>query len=152
MTKPRKLFLFAALLTWVAGAGASRAMTVTSDLHGESDVASYRTWAWRTGGPALDPLVEAHIRAAVEDRLADKGYEKADGDGEADFHVVSQARKNGRYLFGQLRLDLYDAASGELVYSALAADAAPESLKRARKLIDRAVRRMLKELPQRTGE
>lgn len=72
------------------GLGAAAALAeVTVDWDPAVDFAPYRTFAWREGTPASDPLIEKRVRVAVERELVAKGFKEVRED--PDLLVVTHA-------------------------------------------------------------
>ncbi|MBA5867203.1 MAG: DUF4136 domain-containing protein [Nitrospira sp. CR1.3] len=51
---------------------------VTIDFDKEADFSRYRTYAWETGTPVKNDLMDRRIIKAIDDQLATKGFQKAD--------------------------------------------------------------------------
>ena len=64
---------------------------VSVDFDHEAAFTRFKTYAWIEGTPA-NPIAQKRIEAAVDGELAEKGYERADGD--ADFYVVTHAARS----------------------------------------------------------
>lgn len=96
--------LLAATLAACAG------VRVTHDFDPDANFSRLRTWTWMpgaqpepTGDPRLDsPLIDARIRAAVEDVLVSRGHPKVASVEEADFlvdyHLSVERRLDARSI------------------------------------------------------
>ncbi|MBX3461701.1 MAG: DUF4136 domain-containing protein [Planctomycetes bacterium] len=81
-------------------AAACASITVTDDYDRAVDFAALKTWSWRAPKPEAAPptepmpLVDARIRAALEQTLVQKGYPRATatGDFEVAFHTMIEQR------------------------------------------------------------
>jgi hypothetical protein len=183
-SRPAALALAAAL----AAGGAASAMDVESRHAPGADFAAYRTFdhlpRQDTGerGPfAPGSDYDRRLRAALESRLADRGFRQVEAD--PDFLVAySLGRKEmldtsgGRtelapgmsiawevgeveraYTEGTLGIEIVDAASRETVWVGWATeviddpDALLEQPDRLMKKIDKALRRILRRFPPREG-
>ena len=123
-----------------AAAGAAE-IKVNYDL--QADFTRYKTWRWRKGTPAPDPVADKQLRDAIESRLAARGLSRVESraDLEVVYHVAAESKigveKLGykqpffegqatriRYLsFGTLVLDMIDASSRKVVWRGKAQDA-----------------------------
>jgi hypothetical protein len=141
----------------------------------------YSTYTWgspaapaRSSGETEASLLDWRIRNAVERALAAKGYERTDGAATllVDYDVSTrerntdsfreyfQYRRTGAtqgmgesfvrgYGEGTLVLHLVDARTRELAYRASATGVIDESADRSR--LEKAITRMMADLPQSTG-
>ncbi len=57
---------------------AACAPAVTIHFDHDTDFSRYRTYAWREGHPAANPLIDQRIVAAIDEQLAAKSYQKTD--------------------------------------------------------------------------
>jgi hypothetical protein len=139
------------------------------------DFASYRTYAWEKGLPAIRPEVEEHIVRAVERELQARGLTKVDA-AEADLRVRSYAgaagsvTMGGAYAYweewkwgvrgeavkmrarGTLLVELRDAATDRPVWGGLAdenvrLDQATGDPRNAKKKIDGVIQKMFRDFP-----
>ena len=62
---------------------------VDSDYDKTADFTNRRTYAWKTGSEAGNPLTEQHIREAVDAQLREKGLTRTDG--TPDLYVLTHA-------------------------------------------------------------
>ena len=79
---------------WIALAGFGCATEVRVNFDPREDFSSYRTWDWLPPGwqvaaaaRRVDRGLDAQLRAAIERKLVERGYERAPA-GEADFLVT----------------------------------------------------------------
>jgi hypothetical protein len=137
------------------------------------DIASHRTYAWRTGTPAAQQDVQDWIVEVVERELAGRGYVKAEGD-TADMYVKSYAGAEmgsdiqGGYVyyegagFGVVHADPVLSARGVLVVELLDGQTEQKmwrgkasemmtspTAEKARKVIERVSKKMFRSLPKR---
>jgi hypothetical protein len=63
---------------------------VTVDYDKAVDFSKIKTYAWKKGTPAANPLNEERVHKAIEAQLAAKGLTKTDG--EADVYVYSHVK------------------------------------------------------------
>ncbi len=141
----KRQIMIAGLVLIVIQAGCS-GVSVETDFDRDADFSLYRTYTWvkhdrqDDSGLMKDPLVQKHIRRAIETELAARGYRLAD-DGRPDFlvawHIGSKKRidvdhyyygygrigrwgghdvRVSRYREGTLIIDIVDAAEKELVW------------------------------------
>lgn len=84
----RRFALWAVLLSIFAITAASAGVTVDYDKN--IDFSKYKTYAWKPGTPALNPLNEDRVHKAISDMMAKKGLQMVDG--EADCYVYSHVK------------------------------------------------------------
>ena len=63
---------------------------VTVDFDKAADFSKFKTYAWKKGTPAANPLNEDRVHKAIDAKLAEKGLTKTDG--EADVYVYSHVK------------------------------------------------------------
>jgi hypothetical protein len=63
---------------------------VTVDFDKNTDFSKFKTYAWKEGTPARNPLNEERVHKAIEAQLAAKGLTPKDG--EADCYVYSHVK------------------------------------------------------------
>jgi hypothetical protein len=129
------------LAFWAAAASAA---DVKVDYDKDADFSRYKSWSWRPGTPAPNPVADKRLREAIESRLAARGLglvERA-GDLEVVYHAAGENRigveKLGykepgfeneatrvRYVrVGTVMIDMIDAASRKVVWRGQAQDIA----------------------------
>jgi hypothetical protein len=148
---------------------------VTVDFDKSADFSTYKTYAWRPGTPAKDPLMQKRIQSAVDAELAAKGLTKTDG--AADLYVVTHASsKNEKQIdvnnlgyagyrwhgwggwgpttvnmyeipIGTLIVDLLAGKSNELVWRGVATETLSDNPQKVAKLINKVVTKMFKKFP-----
>jgi hypothetical protein len=65
---------------------------VTVDFDKKVDFTKFKTYAWKAGTPAANPLMEERIRTAIDAQLAKKGLTKSEG--AADCYVYSHTKSS----------------------------------------------------------
>jgi len=85
----KSLFLLVAIVILVPITAA--AQKVRTDFDKATSFAGFKTFAWREGTPAKNPLVDQRIIAGVESRLAAKGITKASSVETADLVIAYHA-------------------------------------------------------------
>ena len=73
-----KRFRSALILSLVFVPAIALAQKVAIDYDKAVDFSKYRTYAWRSGQPAPNPLVDKRILNAIDGQLAAKGWTKTD--------------------------------------------------------------------------
>ena len=139
------------------------------------DLREHRTYNWApdnarsTGDPRLDNnrFFQERLHAAVEEQLANKGFEKTDSpdlivrcrasvtqeidDGEADGNGECEGCEAEVYDRGTLFIDLVDARTDRLVWRGWAKgsiDGVIDDQNWMEQSIDKAVARIMRELPR----
>jgi hypothetical protein len=180
MFPSRVLERLAALIILVPTLAGCASMKVYSYVERNLDLTPYRTYDWApmesrsVGDPRLDnnPFFDERVRAAVEQELATKGFEKATSaapDVRLHYHAsVSQDidirglnreygycedADCGPYVYeaGTLLVDLVDARTNKLLWRGWAEgsmDGAIDDQKWMEERIDQAVKRILERLPR----
>jgi hypothetical protein len=171
----QKLWIYALVLTVTALVVPPVAAKVTVDFNKTVDFSTYKTYAWRPGTPAKDPLMQKRIQKAVEAELAAKGLTKTEG--PADLYVVTQASsKNEKQIdvnslgyagyrwhgwgawgpttvnmyeipVGTLIVDLLVGKSNELVWRGVATETLSDNPQKIAKRINKVVAKMFKKFP-----
>jgi len=162
--RPATLAVFLGLALCGAAAGAAE-IKVNYDL--QADFTRYKTWRWRKGTPAPDPVADKQLRDAIESRLAARGLSRVEsrGDLEVVYHVAAE-NKIGvenisykepffegratriRYLsVGTLVLDMIDASSGKVVWRGEAHDATTPAPRAIERMIDEGIAQLLRDFP-----
>ena len=67
------------------------AQKVSTDFDKATNFAGFKTYAWREGTPAKNPLVDQRLVSGIESRLAAKGFTKASNVEEADLVIAYHA-------------------------------------------------------------
>ena len=162
--RPATMAVFLGLVLCGASAGAAE-VKVNYDL--QADFTRYKTWRWRKGTPAPDPVADEHLRDAIESGLAARGLSRVEsrGDLEVVYHVAAE-NKIGvenlpymqpffegratriRYLnVGTLVLDMIDASSRKVVWRGDARDATTPVPRAIERMIDEGVAQLLQDFP-----
>jgi len=143
---------------------------VTVDFDQNADFSKYRTYAWQQGTPAADPLNQRRIERAVSEQLKAAGLSEVSS--SPDLNIVTHASSKqkqevhtGNFGYGPmspgfgeqdftmtidigtLRVDLVDARTKKLVWSATATKTLSDNPKKVAKLIDKVVTKMFKRFP-----
>jgi hypothetical protein len=58
----------------------------------QADFTRYKTWRWRKGTPAPDPIEDKRLRDAIESRLAARGLSRVDSRGDLEVSTTSPPR------------------------------------------------------------
>ena len=156
--------VFLGLALCEAAAGAAE-IKVHYDL--QADFTRYKTWRWRKGTPAPDPVADKQLRGAIESRLAARGLSRVEsrGDLEVMYHVAAE-NKIGvenvgykdpffeghatriRYLnFGTLVLDMIDASSRKVVWRGEAHDATTTASRAIERMTREGIAQLLEDFP-----
>lgn len=120
---------------------------VDVQFHNSIDLAVCRTWTWARGTPAANYLVEAALRQEIESQMAKKGAQRTETDGGCVVATASQRAEI--FPSGTLVIEIYEAASERLAWSAVAAaiitDNEPKKVaKVARKVVKEAFKKFPK--------
>ena len=148
---------------------------VTVDFDKTVDFSTYKTYAWRPGTPAKDPLMQKRIQNDVEAEFAAKGLTKTEG--AADLYVETHASsKNEKQLdvnnlgyagyrwngwsnwgpttvnmyeipVGTLIVDLLAGKSNELVWRGVATETLRDDPQKVAKQINKVITKMFKKFP-----
>jgi hypothetical protein len=131
------------------------------------DFTRYKTWRWRKGTPAANPVADKQLRDAIESRLAARGLSRVEsrGDLEVVYHAADENKigveKLGykqpdfeaqatriRYLsVGTLVLDMIDASSGKVVWRGEVQDATTPAPRAIERMIDEGIAQLLQDFP-----
>src|SRR5262245_14952775 len=148
----------------------ARAQKVGAEYDKEVDFSKFTTYAWRPGQHAPSPLTHKRIVAAIDEQLASKGWSQSDSSPGAIvvyYAAMDEERRLNAWgsgprwsglgtvsaetiLIGQLVVDIYDAASGELVWRGSATDTATDNPEKNNKKMKDAVAKLFKQLPATT--
>ena len=85
----KSLFLLVAIVILVPVTAV--AQKVTTDFDRATSFAGFKTFAWKEGTPAKNPLVDQRIISGIESRLAAKGITKASNVEAADVVIAYHA-------------------------------------------------------------
>jgi len=152
-------------------ATAAWAQKVMVDYDKEVDFSKFQTYAWADGESAANPLVHKRIVNAIERQLASKGWTKGAADADPApsaivvYHAAIEAdrelntwgsgpRWNGygnarleTILTGQLVVDVYDAATKQLMWRGFASDTVSDDQEKNEKRLNEAVAKLFKQFP-----
>jgi hypothetical protein len=148
------------------------AQKVNVDFDPAAQFAKYKTYGWAKGTPSPNPLGEDRIHAAVEERMAAKGFTKSDNpDVMIATHVVTKEEKEiistgygygygyyrygggmstasvNTYIQGTLVLDMYDAAAKKLAWRGTATDTVSDKSEKNAKKVNTSLDKMMKQYP-----
>jgi|SwirhirootsSR3_FD_contig_51_5219248_length_798_multi_2_in_0_out_0_2 Domain of unknown function (DUF4136) len=148
------------------------AQKVNVDFDPAAQFSSYKTYGWAQGTPSPNPLGEERIHAAVEERMAAKGFTKSDNPQVMiATHVVTKEEKEiistgygygygyyrygggmstatvNTYIQGTLVLDMYDAAAKKLAWRGTATDTVSDKTDKNTKKVNSALDKMMKQYP-----
>jgi hypothetical protein len=163
MLRPATLAVFIGL----ALSGAAGAADIKVNYDWQADFTRYKTWRWRKGTPAPDPVADKRLREAIESRLAARGLTRVESRGDLDVvYRVAAENKIGvenlgykqpffegratriRHLrMGTLVLDMIDASSGKVVWRGEAYDATTTALSDLERMIDEGIAQLLQDFP-----
>jgi Domain of unknown function (DUF4136) len=161
--RPATLAVFLGL----ALCGAAGAADIKVNYDWQADFTRYKTWRWRKGTPAPDPVADKQLRDAIESRLAARGLSRVEsrGDLEVVYHVAAENKMGVenlaykepffegratriRYLsVGTLVLDMIDASSGKVVWRGEAQDATTPAPRAIERMIDEGIAQLLQDFP-----
>jgi hypothetical protein len=152
------------LALWGATAAAAE---VKAEYDKQADFTRYKTWSWRHGTPAPNPVADKRLREAIESGLAAHGLTKVQsgGDLEVVYHAAAESRislenlgykepgfeteaKRIRYLrAGTVLLDVIDASTGKVVWRGQAQDATDPAPHAIERMIDDGIGKLLDLFP-----
>ena len=83
------LLVLLGLVLWAPTAGAAE---VKVDYDSSADFSRYKTWSWRRGTPAPNPVADKHLREGIEARLAKRGLARVESGGLLDvvYHAAGE--------------------------------------------------------------
>ena len=162
--RPATMVLFVVLALSGATAGAAE-IKVNYDL--QADFTRYKTWSWRTGTAAPNPVSDKRIREDIEARLSARGITRVDKGGnlEVVYHAAGDNQisvdKLGykepsfqteatrvRYVrSGSILLDMIDAASGKVVWRGQAQEVADPTYTDVIRKIDSTMDKLFEHFP-----
>jgi Domain of unknown function (DUF4136) len=87
--RPATMVLFVVLALSGATAGAAE---IKVNYDRQADFTRYKTWRWRKGTPAANPVADKQLRDAIESRLAARGLSRVEsrGDLEVVYHAADE--------------------------------------------------------------
>lgn len=142
------------------------AQKVNLDYDKGYDFSKIKTYAWKEGKPAANPLMDQRIINAVDYNLSMEGFQKVDSNPdmvvayyastkeELDIHETSYGRWGlnsstfvQKIIVGTLVVDMVDAAGNKLFWRAVATDTVSDNPEKNEKKINKAAEKMFKEFP-----
>lgn len=157
---------FLLVLAVAISATSAHAATVKYDADEAFDFSAWQSWAWkRPELPDATSIAEGRIRRALDEGFTARGYtgaERNEADFLVDYHaaVGRELRLNeswglpGRrdvrvdtYAKGVLIVDVFDRATGRLVWRGSVSDALASDPEKADKKTEKAVAKLLKKFP-----
>ena len=87
--KPRVIGLTLALLLVISLPALAQKVTVDYDK--AASFTNFKTYAWKEGTPAKNPLMQTRITEAIDKELAAKGFKKVDAEQNPDLVVLYHA-------------------------------------------------------------
>ena len=152
-------------------AAACSSATVNTDFDRDADFARYRSYSYRPGHPARNPLVDQRIVSVLEDQLRAKGLTRTDGTGDlvATYHLAVENEvdltSTGASIYGPrwgmaptntqvtnvpvgtLVVDLLDSAGTRLVWRGQAKEAVGSDPEKVDRQVSESIARMFEQFP-----
>ncbi len=126
---------------------AAEAIEVDVQFHNSIDLSVCRTWTWAQGRPAASFLVEAALREEIEAQMTKKGATRTAAN--AGCLVATASQRAEIFPAGTLAIEIYDAASQRLAWSAVAtAIITDDDSKKVAKVARKAVKEAFKRFPK----
>ncbi len=170
--KHRSILRLPAMLVLLLAAACSYGQKVSVDFDKTANFASFKTYAWTTGTPAVNPLMHKRIVDGIESRLAAKGLQKVDATANPDLIVLYIAAVGTQIEFntmamggtfrwrggsatttmdkvpiGTLSVDLGDAKTRDLLWMARGSDTLSDNPEKVEKTINKVLDKMFKKYP-----
>jgi hypothetical protein len=137
------------------------------DYDSTADFSKYKTWSWRAGTPAQNPVADKQVRQDVEARLAAHGLTRVDSGGTLDvtYHAAGENQISTEKLgykepefqteatrvkyvrAGSILLDMIDTATGKVVWRGQAQGVANPTYTDIQKKIDAAMDKLFEHFP-----
>jgi hypothetical protein len=160
------LLVLLGLVLWAPMAGAAE---VKVDYDSHADFSRYKTWSWRQGTAAPNPVADKHVREGIEARLAKSGLARVESGGLLDvvYHAAgenqisteklgykepgfeTEAKRVHYVRAGSILVDMIDTASGKVVWRGQAADVANPTYTEVARKIDQALDKLFEHFPPR---
>jgi hypothetical protein len=151
----------------LAVASSAAAADVKVDYDSHADFTRYKTWSWRTGTAAPNPVSDKRIREDIEARLTAHGITRVEKGGNLEivYHAAGDNQisvdKLGykepsfqteatrvRYVrSGSILLDMIDAASGKVVWRGQAQEVADPTYTDVIRKIDQTMDKLFEHFP-----
>ena len=149
------------------GSAVAVSAQVKVDFDKDADFTRYKTWSWRRGTPAPNPVADKRLREAIEARMAAGGLKRTEqgGDLEVVYHAAGENRigveklgykepdfqteaKRVTYVrVGTVMLDMVDAKTQKVVWRGEAEGVANPSQSDVTAKIDAAVGQLFAKFP-----
>jgi hypothetical protein len=142
------------------------AQKVNTDYDKSYDFSKIKTYAWKEGKPAGNPLMAQRIVNAIDYHLSMNGYQKVDSNPDMFVSYYASTKEEveirewgyGRWgmnrsvdvykvLVGTVIVDLIDAAENKLFWRGVASDTVSDKPEKNEKKINKAAEKMFKEFP-----
>ena len=147
--------------------GTASAQTVAVDYDRGVDFSKFKSYSWGESQPTQNPLVDKRIVTAIDGELASKGWTR-DTTAPGAIVVYQAALKEDRQLVGwssgprwsgmgtvrtekiltgQMVVDVYDAATKQLIWRGIVSDAVSDKPETNEKRLQAAVTKLFKRFP-----
>jgi hypothetical protein len=143
------------------------AQKVNVDFDKEADFSKFRSYKWERGQSAASPLVDKRIVRAIDSQLAATGWTKAEEAPSAIvvYYAAIDAEKQlnawgtgprwrgmgtvtiDTIYTGQLVVDVYDAATRQLLWRGMVTDTVTDKPEKNEKRLNDAVAKLFKQFP-----
>jgi len=153
-----------ASMAWIATANAAETKV---DYDRNADFTRYKTWSWRKGTPAPNPVADKRLREAIESRLTARGLSRVEkgGDLQVAYYAAAEDQVSLEKLgykepgfeteatrvrvlrVGSVLLDVIDASTQAVVWRGQARGAAIPAPGPVERMIDEGVEKLLKDFP-----
>ena len=165
MMRCSKLVRVVALACMIPVAAAAQSVSV--DFDRGVDFSKYRSYAWAPVQTVANPLVDKRIVAAIDGELAKKGWARDGGSPSAvvryqaalqesrqlvgwssgpRWNAIGSVREE-KIVTGQMVVDIYDAASQQLIWRGIVSDAVSDKPETNEKRLNAAVAKLFKKFP-----
>jgi len=165
--KDSRLAAVLGLCLGLALASSAAAAEVKVDYDSHADFALYKTWSWRTGTAAPNPVSDKRIREDIEARLTARGMTRVEKGGtlEVVYHAAgenqisvdklgykepsfqTEATRVKYVRAGSILLDMIDAASGKVVWRGQAQEVADPTYTDVIRKIDSTMDKLFEHFP-----
>jgi hypothetical protein len=163
--KTRRIILIAVLAQLLALTTFAQKILIDSDK--SANFSKFKTYAWKAGTPAPNPLMNDRIIAAIDMQMAAKGLLKVDVEKMPDLIVVyhaavqyeTQLTTMGWYYggmgttyvdkipVGTLLVEMGDPSTKKMVWRGTGSDTVSEKPEKIEKKINQVVEKMFKKFP-----
>jgi hypothetical protein len=152
------------LTLWGVAAGAAE---IKVDYDKQADFTRYKTWSWRRGTPAPNPVADKRLREAIESRLAARGFSRVESGGdlavvyhaaaENDVSLEKLGYKDPEFgteatrvrvlRVGTVLVDVIDASTGKVVWRGHGRDATVPAPRAVERMIDEGIEQLFRQFP-----